>query len=159
MATSKNPAVDQGQAVPASAGVVVVNRSVFDFSDTSYAPASIASADLIQIGVVPAGCKLIPHLCRISVPTLDSNGSPTGDYTLGSSVDPDALKGSAAAETAVVLSGEDFTATTSELGAKAADVKVYLKAVAAVATAAVTGSIIADLAIRAYDSQVDTDVT
>lgn len=159
MSTYKNPAVDQGQAVPCDAGVVVLNRFEFDLSNTSYAPTDINNGDLIQIGVVPANCKLIPHLSRVSIPALDSNGSPTGDYTVGSTVDADALKGSAASETAVVLSGEDFTVITSDLGTKASDVKVYIAAVADSATTPATGLIVAELAIRAYRSDTDADVT
>ena len=158
MSTYKNPAVDQGQATPLQAGELVLNRFEFDLAG-AYAPSDLNNGDLIQIGVVPAGCKLVPHLCRISVPQLDSDGSPTGDWTLGSTDDPDALKGSSAAETAVVLSGEDFTADTSDLGAESADVKVYLKVVADVATVPSTGVIAADLVVRAFNDRTDADVT
>lgn len=158
MATYKNPAVDGPQATPCAAGELKTNRHVFDFAG-NYAPASIAVSDLIQIGVVPAGCKLVPQLSRASIPILDTNGAPTGDYTIGSADDPDALKGSAAAETAVVLFGEDWTAVTGELGAKAEDVPVYITATAAAATAQVAGQIVADLVIRPFDSAVDADLT
>ena len=122
------------------------------------APAAIAADDLIQIGVVPAGNKLVPQLSRISIPAMDS-GTPTGDYSIGSADDPDALKGSAASETAVVLFGEDFTPVTSELGALGVDVPVYIKALAASATPPVVGQVIADLVIRPFDSAVDIDLT
>lgn len=158
MATSKNPAVDNSKATPCDAGGIRFNRDVFDLAG-SYAPAAVASGDLIQIGVIPAGNKLVPHLSRIAVPQLDSNGAPTGDYSIGSAADPDALKASAPAETAVVLSGEDFTAVTSELGALAEDVPVYITAVNGFATLAAAGKVVADLVIRPFNSRIDTDLT
>lgn len=158
MANTYNPAVKQGVAVPVSAGDIVMNRFIYDFAQTSYADADINDTDTITIGVVPAGCKLVPHLSRISIPILDTNGAPTGDYSLGTATDPDALKGSAAAETAVVLSGEDFTVLTSELGAKASDVEVILTAIGNVATTTAVGKIYVELAIRPYDSRLDSDV-
>lgn len=158
MATYTNPAAERSMANTDSAGVLVVNPFKFDFANTAYAPATVPINTLIQIGIVPAGCKLVPHLCRISVPILDANGVPTGDYTIGSATDPDALKGSAASETAVVLSGEDFIADTSQLGSRTVDVPVYIKAIAASATAPVVGVIEADLAIRAFDATVDSEV-
>jgi hypothetical protein len=159
MTTSKNPNVDGPQATPCEAGGLKFNRHVFDFA-ASYAPAAVVTGALIQIGVVPAGNKLVPHLSRIAIPALDTNGAPTGDYTVGSADDPDALKAAAAAETAVVLSGEDFTVVTSELGALAEDVPVYITATGDFATVAATGKVFADLVIRPFDSNAgDTDLT
>ena len=159
MATYRNPAVLAAKAVGTEAGDLVLNREVFDFANTGYKAASIANNDLIQIGVVPAGNKLVPHLCLLQIPILDTNGSPTGDYTLGSANDPDALKGSAAAETAVNLSGEDFILGTADLGAQYDDVPIYLKAVNNFATLQVTGKIVFDVVTRPYDPGVDVDVT
>lgn len=158
MANTYNPAVKQGVAVPDSAGDLKLNRFIYDFAQTSYADADINDLDTIVIGVVPAGCKLVPHLSRIVIPQLDTNGAPTGDYQIGTVTDPDALKGSAAAETAVILSGEDFTVLTSELGAKASDVEVVISAIGNVATTTTTGKIIAELVVRPYDSRLDADV-
>lgn len=157
MTTYTNPATERSLVNTDSAGVLACNPSKFALG-ASYAPSDINTGDLIQIGIVPAGCKLVPHLCRISVPVLDSNGAPTGDYSIGSATDPDALKDTAASETAVVLSGEDFTADTSELGARNVDVPVYIKALADSATTPTTGTIDVDLVIRAYDANVDSDV-
>ena len=159
MTTFRNPAVLAGKAVGTKAGELTINREVFDLANTGYRPSAIASGNLIQIGVVPAGNKLVPYLCLLQIPTLDSDGSPTGDYTLGSANDPDALKGSAAAETAVNLSGEDFIVGTADLGALADDVPIYLKATNNIATLAATGKIVFDVVTRPYDSTVDTDVT
>lgn len=157
MTTYANPAAERSLANTDSAGVLVCNPSKFVLG-ASYAPTDINNGDLIQIGIVPAGCKLVPHLCRISVPQLDSNGAPTGDYSIGSATTAGALKGTAASETAVVLSGEDFVADTSELGARNVDVPVYIKALADSATTPTTGTIEADLVIRAYDATIDSDV-
>lgn len=159
MSTYKNPNVDGPKSMPLQAGQPVIAPEVFDFANTGYRPTDVNNGDLIQVGVVPAGCKLVPHLSRLSIPQLDTNAAPTGDYTVGSADDPDALKGSAAAETAVVLSGEDFTAGTSALGAKYVDVPIYVKAVADFATTAAAGKITADWVYRAFDSAVDVDVT
>lgn len=158
MATTYNPAVRQGKAVPTEAGSLKLLREVYTLG-SSYASTDINNGDLIQVGVVPAGCKLVPHLSRLSVPAIDSNGAPTGDYTIGSATDPDALKGTAASETAVVLSGEDFDLVNGALGAKAADVPIYVKAIADSATTPTTGSFVADWVIRPYDSAVDSDLT
>jgi len=158
MSTYSNPAAARSLSNTDRAGSVVVNPFKFDFANTGYAPTALAATTLIQIGIVPAGCKLIPHLCRISVPVLDSNGAPTGDYSIGSATTPTALKASAASETAVVLSGEDFTADTSELGSRTVDVPVYITIINVSATAPVTGVIEADLAIRAFDATIDSEV-
>lgn len=158
MATTYNPAVRQGKAVPTEAGQLKVLHEVYTLG-ASYASTDINNGDLIQVGVVPAGCKLVPHLSALRIPAIDSNGAPTGDYTIGSATTPAALKGSAASETAVTLSGEDFLLASAELGAKAADVPIYVKAVADSATTPTTGSFVADWVIRPYDSAVDTDVT
>lgn len=158
MTDFKNPATLQGKAIPTEAGDLKINREVFDFANTTYRPAALTTADRIQVGTVPAGCKLVPHLSRLSAPTIDSNGAPTGDYTIGSNGDPDALKGSAPSETAVVLSGEDFLLATADLGAKYVDVPIYVVPIANSATVPVTGKFIGDWVIRPYDSAVDTDV-
>jgi len=157
MATFKNPAVLQGKAVPAQAGGLCLNREVFDFAATAYRPAAIANADRIQIGVVPAGCKLVSHLSQIRLPVIDTNGTATGQASIGTNGAPAALKAAGAVNTAQILSGEDLTA--ADIGAKEVDVPIYLVFTAAVATAQVAGKAIADLVVRPYDSNVDTDVT
>ena len=157
MATTYNPAVRQGKAIPTEAGALKLLREVYTLG-ASYASADINNADLIQVGVVPAGCKLVPHLSRLSVPVIDSNGVPTGDYSVGSATAPGALKGTAASETAVTLSGEDFDLVNGALGAKSVDVPIYVKALADSATTPTTGSFVADWVIRPYESGIDSDV-
>lgn len=159
MPTYKNPSVLQGKAVPLAAGLAVVNREVFDVANASYKPASLVNGDRIQIGVVPAGCKLVSHLSLIRIPILDTNGVPTGSASLGTNTTPAALRATAVVNAAQVISGEDFTTATSDIGAKDVDVPLYAVFTANVATLAVTGKIISDVVVRPYDSNVDTDVT
>lgn len=159
MATFKNPAVLQGKPVPTQANQIAPVREVFDLANPAYRPAAVANGDRIQIGVIPAGCKLIPHLTCIRLPQIDSNGTPTGQAQIGTANDPDALRAAGAVNAAQTLSGEDFTLATADLGAKFEDVPVYLAFTANVATLAASGKIVVDLALRPYDSAVDTDVT
>lgn len=157
MSTFRNPAVLQGKAIPLQAGEAVVNRDVFDFANTSYRPSAVVSGDLIQIGVVPAGCKLVPHLSQIQIPAIDTSGTPTGQASIGTTNDTDALKAAGAVNAAQRLFGEDLL--PADAGAQYVDVPIFLAFTANVATLAATGKIVADLAIRAFDDRVDTDIT
>lgn len=159
MATYKNPAVLQGKAVPQQAGELVLPaREVFDFANTAYKPAAIVNTDKIQIGVIPAGCKLVPHLASIQIPIIDTNGAPTGQASIGTATTPAALKAAAAVSGAAQrLTGEDLL--PADIGAKDVDVPVYLTFTANVATLQTVGKILADLPVRSYDSSVDVDVT
>lgn len=162
MTTYANPANSHKLPSPMLAGEITFRRFKFDLSDANYAPttATIVANDLLEIGVVPAGMKLVPHLGHAEVPQLDSNGTPTGDFAIGSATDPDALKGNQASETAVVMTGEDFliVAGTAELGAKEANVPIYIKAVNASATNPKTGVIYLDAFFRPYTDD-DADIT
>lgn len=156
MTTSANHGVSKNVRTGEAAGVPTLNPFVFDFA-ASYAPATFTSvtSDRIQIGEVPAGEVLVPHLCRISIPQLDSNGAPTGDYSIGTADDPDALKGSAASETAVVLTGEDLLVQATPVGARDVPTPIYIHALAAHATVAVTGKVKFDQVTRPYDVTID----
>lgn len=142
MTTYANPSVGKNVRTSEDAGQLTLNLFVFDLAATAYQPPALAQNDLIQIGLVPLGEKLVPHLCRIDVPQLDSNGAPTGDYAIGTLADDDALKGSAASETAVTLFGEDFALATAAVGSASDDTPIYLKAVNASATLPVVGKIV-----------------
>lgn len=155
----RNPAVLQGKPVAPFAGGTTCSREKFDFADTAYRPASLPLNDLVQIGVVPAGQKLLPHLCCLQLPIIDTNGTATGQVQIGTAGNPTALKAAGAVNTAQVLSGEDFTVGTGAIGAKDVDVPIYLKVTTAVATVAATGAILFDVVTRPYDGAVDTDVT
>lgn len=138
------------------AGQLTYNRFVFDFA-ASYRPPTFtnASSDKIQIGEVPAGEVLVPHLCRIEIPAIDTHGSPTGDYSIGTADDPDALKGTAASETAVVLTGEDILVQASGVGDRDEPTPIYLVALGAHATVAPTGKVVFEQITRPYDATID----
>lgn len=127
----------------------------FDFADPIQKPAAIAANDLILIGTIPAGHVMLYQLSRFAIPQLDSAGSPTGDYSIGTEAVPAALKGSAASETAVALFGEDILIPAAVIGSPTDDTPIYIKAIAASATVPSTGKIVAELAYRAWDSSID----
>jgi len=151
MATFKNPDNARRDLSVLAQGVVGYNRFTFDLS-ASYATGAGADESLIEIGFVPPDCKLIPYLSRLSIPQLDSNGGPTGDYEVGITGSTAALKAAAAAETAVVLSGEDFI--DADIGSQTAAVPVYLRVSNVIATLG-TGTITFDVAYRAWNSDLD----
>lgn len=156
MTISRNPAVSKNLRTSEAAGQLTLNHFEFDLAGP-YAPSTFAStsSDRIQIGEVPAGEVLVPHLCRISIPALDANGSPTGDYAIGTEDDPDALKGTAASETPVVLSGEDLLYPAPPIGSPNVPTPIYVSALAAHATLATSGVIVFDQVTRPYDSTID----
>lgn len=156
MATLKNPAnTGRAQSVFA-AGVVGYQRYSFSLA-ASYATGAATDETLLLIGYVPADCKMIRHLSRLEVPQLDSNGAPTGDFEIGTAADPDALLASAAAETAVVVFGEDWRtdAATASIGSQTEDTPIYLRVSNVIATLG-TGTIVFDVAYRAWNSQIDS---
>jgi hypothetical protein len=107
------------------AGQLTFNAFDFDFAK-SYAPAALGAGDKIQIGVVPAGEKLVPQLCRLDMLKIDT-GTPTGDYSIGTEDAPTALKGSTASETsAAVLFGEDWSLATGAVGSADEPTPIYI---------------------------------
>lgn len=155
MSDYSNPNVaDVLPNVPA-VGALAFNRSVFDFADAEYAPSDLNQNDRIQIGVVPAGQALVPHLTRASIPQLET-GSAASDYTIGTAADPDALKGSAASETAVVLFGEDWLVPSAVIGHPTEDTPIYITFITAdLAGVPTTGKIVFEPVTRAYRSELD----
>jgi hypothetical protein len=142
-----------------AANSLTVNRFDFNLAGGER-PTTKVAGDRIKIGVVPPLEKLVPHLCLLIIPQLDSNGAPTGDYSVGSEDDADALKASAPAETAVTLSGEDFILTgTGDIGAEAEEVGIYITLDNTLATLALTGVIKFVQVTRPYDTTYDSDVT
>lgn len=152
----QNPATGKNVRTSEDAGQMTLNPFRFDFAG-SYRPATFtsASSDRIKIGEVPAGEVLVPHLCRISIPQLDTAGSPTGDYSLGVDGAPASLRASAPSETAVVLTGEDLLVPATPIGSPDEPTPIYLTAVAAHATVAATGVIAFDQVSRPWDSSID----
>lgn len=138
-----------------TAGVPSVFPFEFDFTNTTYRPATVAALDLIQIAIVPAGHTLLPQLCRFAIPAIDAGGAPTGDYSLGTLAVPAALHASAASETPQALFGEDILVPTAAIGSPTDDTPIYIKAINASQTAPTTGKIVSELAYRAWDSALD----
>lgn len=156
MTTHANPKVDANLPNVPDVGQIAFNRHVFDIAvGAGYRPAAIAENDLIQIGVVPAGHVLIPHLSRLSWPALEG-GTPASDYTIGTAASPAILKGSAASETAVVLFGEDWLVPATPIGARDADTPIYAKIItAAFHTIATTGQIVFEPVYRPWRADLD----
>jgi hypothetical protein len=159
MTAYSNAARIQAVVAASTANALNVNRFEFNLAGGER-PTTKVATDQIQIGVVPPLEKLVPHLCLLIIPALDSNGSPTGDYSIGSADDPDGLKAAAAAETAVTLSGEDFILTgTGDFGAEAEEVPLYITLTNDIATLAAAGVIKFVQVTRPYDTTYDSDVT
>jgi hypothetical protein len=154
MATSRNAGAFNRLITGDMAGGLQFQKFIFDFAQTSYAPTSIITGSKIQIGCVPAGFKLVPALCRLALPAVDTSGT-SSDYTIGNDDDVDSLKGSAAAETAQTYFGEDWLVTTGEIGSATDDVPIYLYYTGTVGTIAATGKIYFDQVIRPFDSATD----
>lgn len=135
-------------------GAVYLDRQTTTLNDASQWPAAPASGDQIQIGVIPAGHVLVPHLSLFQVPELDSNASPTGKFKLGTDANATAIAAEQNGGGPLVLSGEDLV-LTGTVGSQTDDTPVFLTLSAALATKATTGAIVADLAIRAFRQGVD----
>lgn len=148
------------RATPNESGGLYIDRQVTNLDAAGFLTANPASGDNIQIGVVPAGCKLVPHLCLLQVPVLDTNATSTVKYKVGSV----ATVGALAAE---VTPGNNATSTVASasfivgaagFGSPTDDVPIYLNLSAAVATqpaAGARGKVLFDLALRAWDSKFD----
>ena len=157
MPTYSNPSLAPLTPIPSSVGPVIHDRRTFDLAAAAgYRPASLVNGDDIVLFTVPAGCVLVPHLCRIAFPVIDSNGSPTGQASIGTTTTPAALRAAASVGTAVrVDSGEDFLQPSAPIGSPTEPVNVVLRFTANVATLATTGQIVCDYFVRAYRTDVD----
>lgn len=152
------PGLHSGVNTSEDAGQLTRNTFVTDFADTAQRPATLGIGDDLLIGYIPAGEKFVPNLSEFSIPLMDSAGSPLGDYSLGvggDSADPDAFVGTAAAETAVVISGEDFILATSEVGNRNVMTPIYLRVLTAWATVASTGKIVCRVVSRPWSRSLD----
>lgn len=139
---------------PFASGALYVDRQVTDLADRTIFPANVANADQIQIGVVPAGSVLVPHLTAIRVPRLDTNGAATGKFKIGTESVLDAVAAEQNGNAAVTLSGEDLALFGATVGSPTEDTPIFLNASAAVATLG-TGKVILDLALRAWNDVTD----
>jgi hypothetical protein len=138
-----NPGVSRNLRTADDAGDLTFNAFVFDLANTAYAPTAIANGDKIQIGTVPAGEKLVAHLCRLDIPVIDTDVSPTATGTVGTAASAAAVAGSQTlSASAKLLTAEDFALTTAEVGDANVDTPIYLTFTAAVKTLAATGKIV-----------------
>lgn len=145
---------------PDGAGELYIDRQVTNLDTAGFLTANPASGDNIQIGVVPAGCKLVPHLCLLQVPALDTNATSTVKYKVGTVASAAALvaevtPGNNAAST---VASASFIVSAAGFGSPTDDVPIYLNLSAAVATqpaAGARGKVVFDLALRAWDSRFD----
>ncbi len=146
-----NPATVQGpQPTPYNNGQPCVISSRFDFAVAAYRPAALAANDRILIGIVPAGCKLVNHLSRVSLPALSTG---TGNYSVGITGAAANLAAAAVSNTARVLSGE--TILQGSVGSREVDTPIYAVITVASQAVPVTGAIVADLVVRPYDTTID----
>lgn len=138
---------------PSENGAVYIDRQITDLANRSVFPAAVANADQVQIGVVPAGTVLIPHLCCFRFPRLDTNAAPTGKFKIGTDTVLDAIVLEQNGNAAVALTAEDFV-LTGVIGSPTDDTPIYLNASAAVLTLG-TGKVVLDVALRAWSDDVD----
>ncbi|WP_449426025.1 hypothetical protein [Rhodanobacter lindaniclasticus] len=103
---------------------------------------------------MPAGCVLVPQLSCFQIPKVDSSGSATGKYKLGTASSITAIAAEQNGNAAVSLFGEDL-ALTGVVGSPTDDTPIYLTASAAVATVSATGTLVADLVLRAWRDDTD----
>lgn len=157
MATYSNPSLATLTPIPSAVGPLIHDRRVFDLAAAAgYRPSTLVSGDDIVLFTVPAGCVLVPHLCRIAFPVIDSNGAPTGQASIGTTAVPAALRAAQAISgSARVDSGEDFLAPAAPIGHPTEPVNVVLRLTANVATIAASGQIVSDFVVRAYRSDID----
>lgn len=148
------------RATPNESGGLYIDRQVTNLDAAGFLTANPASGDNIQIGVVPAGCKLVPHLCLLQVPVLDTNAASTVKYKVGTVASVAALvaevtPGNNAAST---VASASFIVGAAGFGSPTDDTPIYLNLSAAVATqpaAGARGKVLFDLALRAWDSKFD----
>ena len=152
MSLYTNPKLNS-RVTPTANGALYVDRQVTDISDPVQFPAATANGDQIQIGVVPAGSKLVPRLCTLQVPLLDTNAAKTGKFKIGTAATPDALVNEYTIAAAVTDLQTNFK--DAEIGSATDDTPIYLTLSGALATQAATGQIKFDVALRAWDSEVD----
>ena len=154
MADFANPNINDVLPNVPDTGTIAFNRFTYDQA-ASYHAAAVSVGDRIQIGVIPAGQVMVQHLSRLSIPALEG-ATPLSDYTIGTEADPDALKGTAASETAVVLTGEDFLVGADPIGHPAEDTPIYITSITANQTnVATTGKIVFEPALRAWRDDLD----
>lgn len=150
--TYANPKQRAGITAEA-AGALYLDKQSVGLSDPALNLDALAAGDAIQIGVVPAGHVLVPKLSTLDLPVLDTGASGTGEFSVGTSDDPDGLA-PAAAGTAAVAKGVGDLAGAA-IGSPLNDVPILLTCTSACTTQATTGEITGDWVLRAWDARVD----
>lgn len=157
----KNPRNAIGGPAPVNACTLAIRNALFDIAAAqvagAYGSGSVAPVmgvgDTIEIGVVPAGCKLVPALSHGNVPILDSNGSPLAQYSIGTGTTAAALKAPATAAAAVIIKpGDLLTTAGAEIGSASVDVPILMTFTVASVTPAVIGQIKLHMGLRAFDA-------
>jgi hypothetical protein len=151
----------RSRVTPDASGDLCLDRQITDLDAAGFLTSAPASGDNIQIGVVPAGCKLVPHLCLLQVPALDTNAASTVKYKIGSVATAAALAAEVTPgnNATSVVPAASFIVTAAGFGSPTDDTPVYLNLSAAVATqpaAGARGKVLFDLALRAWDSVLDS---
>ena len=154
MTIRNNPKLVAG-VTPDANGDLLIDRQITNLADRGFIPANLANGDSIQIGVVPAGCVLVNHLCAIQVGILDKSGAPTVKYKIGSTASVAALAAEKTPGAAVSqVKPADFV-IGPVFGSPTDDTPIYLTLSAAIAAQATEGKIVADWALRNWSDALD----
>lgn len=135
-------------------GALYYDRQQTDIADPGLGLGTLAVGDSVQVGVVPAGHVLVPELSGISVPQLDTNASATGKVSIGTADDTAVLLAATTVGSAISKGIGDFAADVA-IGDAENDTPIVLVVTAANATQATTGTIVANLVLRAFDAGID----
>lgn len=138
-----------------ASGQLLLDKQVTTIGDARAWPSAPANGDQIQIGVVPAGHVLVPQLSQLLVPRLDTNAAATGKYKIGTATTVDAIAAEVSAGTAQSLRGNSLVIGGPVIGDPEVDTPIFLSLSAALATAATSGQVVAELVFRAWDTAVD----
>lgn len=127
-------------------GMLTLDTQITDLSD-GFISAAVLTSDVVQIGVIPRGMKLVSHLSNVSFPIMDATGTNAiGDAGTANSLL--AAVASASASTKALVTGV-------ELGSNDADTPLFLTVAGTVTELPTTGKIRLRLALRPYDAEVD----
>jgi hypothetical protein len=145
---------------PEAIAAVYLDRQVTDIKDPNLGLLAPAIGDQVQVGLIPAGAVLIPELSTLHLPIFDSDAAATGAATIGLANataaigGPQNLYGTAKDIRGSALNFSALPGGTG-LGDPEKDLPIYLTFTAAVKTLAAQGTVVLDLAFRAFRSDVD----
>lgn len=141
-----------------ASGALYIDRQEVSLADDNAWPSAVALGDQIQIGVVPAGCVLVPWLSNLNLPVLDSGPSGTLSVSVGTQATPAALKATATAIAPANVAGSTL-APGVVIGSNLTNTPIFITATAAAVAAAQTGTIVFDLALRPWVDRFDAGNT